>query len=63
MLLVRRVADQVHEDTMPEAMRPGLTEREAVLNSSDVWVEKRVCVDACQWFSLCAEECGKRIIL
>ena len=42
MLLVRRVADQVHEETIPEAMRPGLTEREAVLNSSDVWVEKRV---------------------
>jgi len=40
---VRRVADQVQEDTIPEAIRPGLMLREAVLNSSDWWVENRVC--------------------
>lgn len=43
MLLVRRVADHVQEDTIPEAIRPGLMLREAVLNSSDWWVENRVC--------------------
>ncbi len=32
----------VHE-TMPAAMRPGLTDLEAVLNSSACLVEKRVC--------------------
>lgn len=36
---VRRVADQVQEETMPAATRPGLTEREAVLNSSAMVVE------------------------
>lgn len=40
---MRRVADQVQEDTIPEAIRPGLMLREAVLNSSDWWVENRVC--------------------
>lgn len=44
MLLVKRVADQVQEDTIPEAIRPGLMLREAVLNSSDWWVENRVCL-------------------
>jgi hypothetical protein len=34
-----KVAAQVQAETMPEAMSPGLTEREAVLNSSDWWVE------------------------
>ena len=33
--------EYLHE-TIPEAMRPGLTDREAVLNSSDCFVEKRV---------------------
>jgi hypothetical protein len=33
------VADQVQEETMPAAIKPGLTEREAVLNSSAWWVE------------------------
>lgn len=40
---MRRVADHVQEDTIPEAIRPGLMLREAVLNSSDWWVENRVC--------------------
>ena len=31
---VRSVALHIKEETMPGAMRPGLTEREAVLNSS-----------------------------
>ena len=39
---VSRVADQVQEETIPEAMRPGLTDLEAVLNSSDWEVEKAV---------------------
>jgi hypothetical protein len=30
-----KVAAQVQAETIPDAMRPGLTEREAVLNSSD----------------------------
>ena len=40
--LVSSVALQVQEDTMPAAMRPGLTEREAVVNSSACLEEKRV---------------------
>ena len=36
---VRSVADQVHDDTIPEAINPGLTERDAVLNSSALAVE------------------------
>lgn len=42
MELVRRVADQVQEETMPALMRPGFTVREAVLNSSAWCVEKTV---------------------
>lgn len=34
-----KVAAQVHADTIPDAMSPGLTLREAVLNSSDWCVE------------------------
>lgn len=37
-----RVAAHVHADTMPDAIKPGLTLREAVLNSSDVVVENLV---------------------
>jgi hypothetical protein len=36
---VKSVADQVHDETMPAVIRPGFTEREAVLNSSDSLVE------------------------
>ena len=36
------VAAQVHAETIPEAMRPGLTDRDAVLNSSDCFVEYAV---------------------
>lgn len=36
---VRSVELHVQEDTMPAAMRPGLTLLEAVLNSSDCFVE------------------------
>jgi hypothetical protein len=38
--LVKRVADQVQAETIPATMRPGLTFRDAVLNSSDCLVEK-----------------------
>jgi len=38
--LVSNVADHVQADTMPATMRPGLTFRDAVLNSSDCLVEK-----------------------
>ena len=37
-----RVAAQVHAETIPDAMRPGLTLREALLNSSEVFGEKPV---------------------
>jgi len=37
--LCKRVAAHVHADTIPEAIRPGLTDLEAVLNSSDCFVE------------------------
>lgn len=40
--LVRSVADHVHEETIPEAMRPGFTDLEAVLNSSACFDEKPV---------------------
>jgi hypothetical protein len=33
------VAAHVHAETIPEAISPGLTERDAVLNSSDCFVE------------------------
>lgn len=36
---VRSVADQVHDETIPAAINPGLTERDAVLNSSALAVE------------------------
>jgi len=36
---VKRVADQVHDETMPAVIRPGFTDLEAVLNSSDWLVE------------------------
>ena len=36
------VAAQVHAETIPEAMRPGLTDLDAVLNSSDCFVEYAV---------------------
>lgn len=39
MLDVRSVALHVQDETMPAAMRPGFTLREAVLNSSDCLVE------------------------
>jgi hypothetical protein len=39
VLDVKRVADQIQEGTMPAAIRPGLTERKAVLNSSAAVVE------------------------
>lgn len=39
---VKRVVDQVHEDTIPEAIRPGLMLLDAVLNSSDSLVENDV---------------------
>lgn len=42
MLLCNSVAAHVHAETMPEAIKPGLTLREAVLNSSEVLVLKRV---------------------
>lgn len=42
MLDVSSVDDHVHELTMPAAMRPGFTLREAVLNSSDCLVEYAV---------------------
>jgi hypothetical protein len=32
---VSKVADHVHDDTIPAAISPGFTERLAVLNSSD----------------------------
>lgn len=36
------VAAHVQADTIPDAIRPGLTERDAVLNSSDCFVEYAV---------------------
>lgn len=39
---VKRVVDQVQDDTIPEAIRPGLILLDAVLNSSDSLVEKAV---------------------
>lgn len=36
------VAAQVQADTIPDAIRPGLTDRDAVLNSSDCFVEYTV---------------------
>jgi hypothetical protein len=41
-ILLTSVAAQVHAETMPEAMRPGLTLREAVLNSSEFFGENGV---------------------
>ena len=37
-----RVAAHVQAETMPEAMRPGLTLRDALLNSSELLGEKPV---------------------
>lgn len=36
---VSSVLDHVHDETIPAAISPGLTLREAVLNSSDCFVE------------------------
>ena len=42
VLLWSKVAAQVHAETMPLAIKPGLTLRLAVLNSSLVFVENLV---------------------
>ena len=62
VLLCSRVAAQVHADTTPLAISPGLTLRLAVLNSSEIFVEYCVYLFCGREVSLVAQPAPKHCI-